>query len=103
MPARRISIPGAVFSVAAAVLTALTPIHETKGQSQESWPPLTVAFIADQGLGEGARAVLQLIVEEGADLVLHQGDLDYQDDPSAWDASITNVLGADFPYFVSNR
>jgi hypothetical protein len=101
MPARRTSISTGVFSLAAAVLTALTPIHETRGQSRESWPPLTVAFIADQGLGAGARAVLRLILEEGADLVLHQGDLDYRDDPSAWDAFIADVLGADFPYFVS--
>jgi hypothetical protein len=101
MPARRISFLGVVSSMAAAVVAALTPIHETRGQSRESWPPLMVAFIADQGLGEGARAVLQLIVEEGADLVLHQGDLDYQEDPSAWDAFITDVLGADFPYFAS--
>jgi hypothetical protein len=62
---------------------------------------VTVAFIADQGLGEDARAVLRLIAAEGADLVLHQGDLDYHDDPDAWDDLITDELGADFPYFVS--
>jgi len=60
-----------------------------------------VAFIGDQGSGDGARAVLELIKAEGADLVLHQGDFDYQDDPGSWDVLITNVLGADFPYFAS--
>jgi len=29
--------------------------------------------------------VLGLIGSEGADMVLHQGDFDYQDDPDAWD------------------
>jgi hypothetical protein len=63
--------------------------------------PLTVAFIGDQGAGAGARGVLQLIKAEGADLVLHQGDFDYRDDPSAWDALITEILGPAFPYFAS--
>ena len=34
-------------------------------------------------------------------MVLHQGDLDYEDDPDKWDSMISNVLGDDFPYFVS--
>jgi len=64
-------------------------------------PNLKVAFIGDQGLGSDAIAVLQLIKDEGADLVLHQGDFDYRDDPTRWDDQITSVLGADFPYFAS--
>ena len=63
--------------------------------------PITVAFFGDQGLSENARAVLRMVTEEGAGIVLHQGDLDYVDDPVAWDAMITEELGADFPYFVS--
>jgi len=63
--------------------------------------PLKVAFIGDQGRGSSAKAVLNLIASEGAHLVLHQGDFDYHDDPSGWDAMITGVLGADFPYFAS--
>ena len=42
-----------------------------------------VAFIGDQGLSANARAVLQLIKDEEADFVLHQGDFDYDDDPEA--------------------
>ncbi len=37
---------------------------------------VTVAFFGDQGLSDDARAVLRMVVEEGADLVLHQGDVD---------------------------
>ena len=62
---------------------------------------LTIAFIGDQGSGAGARAVLELIRAEGADLVLHQGDFNYKDNPAAWDRLITAVLGPDFPYFAS--
>lgn len=63
--------------------------------------PLTVAFIGDQGAGESARRVLELIRAEGAELVLHQGDLGYGKPPAEWDALITDVFGADFPYFAT--
>ncbi len=64
-------------------------------------PGYKVAFIADQGSGSSATAVLNVILNEGADMVMHQGDFDYSDDPDAWDAKITSVLGPDFPYFAS--
>jgi hypothetical protein len=66
-------------------------------------PPheLKIAFIGDQGAGAGAVAVLQLIAAEGAQAVVHAGDFDYGDDPAAWDARISSVLGADFPYFAA--
>ena len=60
-----------------------------------------VAFIGDQGLGPNAIAVLKLIKDEGADMVLHQGDFDYENDPDRWDRQISDVLGSDFPYFAS--
>ena len=60
-----------------------------------------VAIIADQGLGQNSIAVLNLIKDEGAQMVLHQGDFDYHDDPIKWDRQISNVLGSDFPYFSS--
>ncbi len=85
----------------AAVVTACTPVHEARLHSSQLSQPLTVAFIGDQGSGDSARAVLQLIKAESADMVLHQGDFDYGDDPDSWDALITNVLGAEFPYFAS--
>ncbi len=62
---------------------------------------VTIAFIGDQGLGANARAVLELIRNEGADAVLHSGDFDYADDPPAWDAMISGILGEDMPYFAS--
>jgi hypothetical protein len=45
--------------------------------------------------------VLQLIADEGASAVIHQGDFDYDDDPEAWEAQIDAVLGPFFPYFAS--
>jgi hypothetical protein len=69
--------------------------------AQEPPANFKIAFIGDQGLGPDATAVLNLIKREGAQAVMHSGDLDYVDDPAAWDAQINSVLGIDFPYFVS--
>ena len=62
---------------------------------------LRVAFIGDQGLNSNSVSVLNLIKDEGAHMVLHQGDLDYNDDPDAWEKMVSSVLGDDFPYFVT--
>ncbi len=59
-----------------------------------------VAFIGDQGPKADALAVLELIKNEGADVVVHLGDFDYEHNPAAWEARINAVLGADFPYFA---
>ena len=64
-------------------------------------PNFLVAFIGDQGAGSGARAVLQLIKNEGAAMVLHQGDFDYEDDPDKWTRMLDEILGPDFPLFAS--
>lgn len=64
-------------------------------------PNFKVAFIGDQGLEANPEAVLQLISGEAADMVLHQGDFDYADNPDAWDAQINAILGPSFPYFAT--
>jgi len=65
-------------------------------------PGFKVAFIADQGLGvSDSEAVLNVILAEGANMIIHAGDFDYNDDPDAWDAQINSVLGADYPYFAT--
>ena len=82
----------------------LIPIPAGTGEAGRlaSMPPnFKVAFIGDQGLSSASRAVLRMIRDEGADMVLHQGDFDYRDDPDAWDQQINQVLGEDFPYFAS--
>jgi len=64
-------------------------------------PNLKIAFIGDQALGLNSVAVLNLIKSEGAEAVMHSGDLDYTDNSAAWEAQINSVLGPDFPYFVA--
>lgn len=76
--------------------------HALKAQgSAQTLPNFKVAFVGDQGLGTNSQAVLSLIQSEGADMVLHQGDFDYQDNPEAWDQQINDILGPTFPYFAS--
>ncbi len=79
----------------------LLPAAAALAAGQQSATPLTVAFIGDQGITDDSRAVLRLIKQQGADMVLHQGDFDYDHDPDAWDAMINDILGEDFPYFAS--
>ena len=87
-------------AVAGSVLFLLA--HTASVVAQEAPPPnFKIAFIGDQGLGPNAVAVLNLIKQEGAQAVMHSGDLDYLDDPAAWEAQINSVLGSNFPYFVS--
>jgi len=65
----------------------------------ETPPNFKVAFFGDQSLNPGAAAVLQLVLDEGADAVMHGGDFDYHHDPQAWEDQLDSILGPDFPYF----
>lgn len=63
---------------------------------------LTIAFIGDQGVGDNARAVLQLVADEGADLLLIQGDLGYDRNASTeWVANMDGILGDEFPVLLT--
>jgi predicted phosphodiesterase len=68
---------------------ALSQVEETR-----------IAFLGDQGLGSDSRAVLQLVLDEGAHAIVHLGDFDYEDDPAAWRAQLDGVLPPCFPYFA---
>lgn len=80
-------------------LASAGPAPDATGTATQ--PNLKVAFLGDQGLGAGAEAVLRLIRDDGADAVVHMGDFDYVDNPDAWDAQITMILGSSFPYLAS--
>jgi hypothetical protein len=61
-----------------------------------------VAFIGDTGIGNNFRNVLQLIKNQGAHMVFHQGDLGYVGvNTLQWEAVVNEVLGTSFPYFAS--
>ena len=99
---KKILVIVALIVIVGIVSILIFPHEEAVIQKQtQSVPELRVAFIADQGLGPNAIAVLNLIKDEGAQMVLHQGDFDYKDDPDAWDKQISDVLGDDFLYFAS--
>lgn len=91
------------FSVLTAIILSISAcsIFSKKGEGDLVPPGFKIAFIGDQGTGNGAIAVLELIKNEGADMVLHQGDFDYLDDPDLWMKQIDDTLGRTFPYFAS--
>ena len=73
-------------------------------------PDLKVAFIGDSGYGPRTDRVLELIRREGAHLVLHQGDLGYDEGnlkaPVNWHSGVERILdaaveGGRFPYVYS--
>ncbi|MBI2096469.1 MAG: metallophosphoesterase [Candidatus Taylorbacteria bacterium] len=64
-------------------------------------PNLKIAIFGDQGLNDNTKAVLKLVRDEGAEAIIHTGDLDYIDSPDLWDKITTEILGADFPLFVA--
>lgn len=91
-----------------AIVAVLSVLSLGASWAQERPMGVKIAFLGDQGTAEGdgadrerAPEVLQLVKDEGAHAVVHQGDFDYDHDPDAWDAMINEVLGEDFPYFAS--
>ncbi len=94
----------------AAVLILLASLALTFGSTARAQAPATppnfkVAFLGDAGVSANAVAVLQLIESEGADMAIHMGDLGYGNESAAqanaWNTQLTNVLGADYPYFFT--
>lgn len=62
---------------------------------------IKVAFIGDQGIAEEAQRVLELIRDEGTDLLLIQGDLGYDNNSAdKWIENMDNILGRDFPVLM---
>lgn len=59
-----------------------------------------IAFMGDQGNGSNADAVLNLIKNEGAEAVVHNGDFDYASNPSAFENRVNAILGSNYPYYA---
>ena len=57
-----------------------------------------IAFIGDSGINTDAKAVLNLIKNEGAHAIVHSGDLNYAEVPIDFETHINGILGEDFPY-----
>lgn len=94
LPAYRAAIAGPASD------TTPPPTGSRGGAAIATAPNLMVAFIGDVGSSASTDDVLRLILSEGADMVIHSGDFDYGSNPDGWDARITKILGADYPYFA---
>ena len=94
-----------VIIFVAIIGTSFTPSENTLISPTESSEEIRIAFLGDQGGSNyilNDIAVLNLVKDENIDLVLHQGDLGFEhDDPDEWDKRISDILGTDFLYLVS--
>jgi len=93
----------AIATDGSGVTGASVPVVMSVGSGAGEVTPINfkVALIGDQGMNPNSVAVLNLIRAEGAQAVIHQGDLGYTSDTAAWEAQINSVLGSSFPYFAS--
>jgi hypothetical protein len=94
----------AILLLLAGAAFALAGPAPARAQAAQTPPNFKVAFLGDSAAGTNFQNVLQLIEDEGADMAIHMGDFGYgnETDPQVainWDAQITNILGASFPYF----
>ena len=88
--------------IVSSVLIVLSSVATTFWSYARTNDIVKVAFIGDSGAGHDFRNVLQLIKRQGTHMVLHQGDLGYEDSSAAdFIKAIDDVLGASFPYFAS--
>jgi hypothetical protein len=62
---------------------------------------LRVAFIGDSAMGTNFTAVLQMIQAEGADLIIHEGDFDYADNPNGFFSTVNAAIGPNYPYLMA--
>lgn len=92
----------ALLSILGALVLTLALSHALRAQPGSKTPPdFKIAFTGDQSLSNDAKAVLRLIKDDSTDVLMIQGDLDYKHDPAAWEKMIDDILGPDFPVFVS--
>ena len=105
IPVSVIVIITIVITFAAIIDTPFTVSQNTLMSQTVSSEEIHIAFLGDQGGSNFVSndiAVLNLVKNENVDLVLHQGDLGFEhDDPDEWDERISDILGTDFLYLVS--
>lgn len=84
-----------------------TAVYQSGAEQQSlAVPPygFKVALVADQGINANSWRVMELIKDEGADMVIVSGDFAYNESnpnaPELWDEMITAVLGVDYPLFA---
>ena len=56
-----------------------------------------IAIIGDQSVNDNAHKLLKMIKQEGVELLMINGDFDYQNNPAAWKQMHDEILGESFP------
>ena len=74
------------------------PAYFSTGLDEENG--IRVVIVADQGMSDGTRKVLEQIKDFQPHLVIQNGDFDYQDNPKAWLAMIDQYLDVSVPFIA---
>jgi hypothetical protein len=85
------------YTTCARAILALALALAAPAGAQETARGLKVAFTGDVGVSEDSQDMLRLVLAEGAEALIIQGDFDYDDDPAAWEAMLDDILGPNFP------
>lgn len=64
-----------------------------------------IGFVGDTGAGSNALDTFRMLKDNGAELIVHLGDLDYKDNPGLMEDVLDNALGTKFPvlYIIGNH
>jgi hypothetical protein len=62
---------------------------------------LTIGHFGDQGIGQASRDVMQMMLGEGVEAIIHAGDFSYNCKGDDWMNNVEAVLGNNFPYFAA--
>jgi hypothetical protein len=109
----RILFPG--LAIAILLFTMIPNLPQEEAEAASSFrtlsfsdvppPNFKVAIFGDTSIQDTTREVFQLVKDEGADMVIHQGDMDNfeegSDSPQIFDQMINEILGENFPFFIT--
>ena len=98
-----LAVLAVLAALSAGAVAGIRSLPSSPAASADTPPDanLKVALIGDESLSANAVAVLNLVEDENADMLIILGDFDYNNDPLAWKAMLDGVFPADYPIFAA--
>ena len=90
-----------LFSLSVAARGESDALPKDKDAADKTTPvDFKVAFFGDLGTDKKSIKLLKMIRDEGTDMVIHLGDIDYADDPLGHASTVDRIFGPGFPYLM---